>query len=93
MITEWFFKLLTVSAKPMDVPIRWLGTVILLFIALVKRVAVPPARADGGRVDIGRADVRPLWKKNKWKKTKLYQHYFIDTKLKCSFCFVLQGFT
>lgn len=51
---------LTVSANPIAVPIRWFGTVAVVCNALVNRVAVPPARADGGRVDIGRADVKPL---------------------------------
>lgn len=41
---------------PMAVPIRSLDTAGPCCIALVKRVAVPPARADGGRVVIGRAD-------------------------------------
>lgn len=56
----WHDSWLTVSANPIAVPRRWFGTVAFIFIALVRRVAVPPARADGGRVDIGRADVRPL---------------------------------
>lgn len=44
----------------MAVPIRWLDTGEFCCIALVKRDAVPPATADGGRVDIGRADVKFL---------------------------------
>lgn len=52
------FEWLTLSAaKPIAVPIRWFeATVLLVYIALVRRVAVPPVTADGGRVDIGRAD-------------------------------------
>lgn len=40
----------------MAVPMRWFGTAMDVCMALVSRVAVPPASADGGRVDIGRAD-------------------------------------
>lgn len=61
LVFDFFELWLTVSANPIAVPIRWLGTVAFVFIALVNRDAVPPARADGGRVDIGRAEVSPLF--------------------------------
>lgn len=63
VLAESYQNSLTLSAIPMAVPMRSLGTAGTWCMALVKRVAVPPARADGGLVDIGRADDRFLWNK------------------------------
>lgn len=38
-------------------------------------MAVPPARADGGRVDMGRADVKFL----QMKKLQVYYHFSSKT--------------